>query len=106
MKSFKKSIALLLTLSTMFAICISASATEINLLNSESKSADVGTTATLKAELWTYNYVDNGTLWMEPTAKTIVTSSKTMALVTADLECRYQDTGALVNQNAVAYDRQ
>lgn len=96
MKRFKKGIALLLALSTMFAICISASATEANLLNSDSKKADVGTTATLKGELWTYNDVN----WMEPTAKTIVSSSKTMAQVVVKLECVYDDTGELVSSAA------
>lgn len=103
MKRFKKGIALLLALSTMFAICISASATEFNLVKSDSKSADVGTTATLKGELWTYTTVENGLVWMEPTAKTIVSSSKTMAQVTVDLECRYQDTGELVRSTSEGF---
>ena len=103
MKRFKKGITLLLALSTMFAICISASATDIDLVESDSKTADVGTTATIKGELWTYNTVDNGVSWMEPTAKTIVSSSKTMAQVTVDLECKYQDTGKLVSSNAEGF---
>ena len=43
MKQLKKGIALLLTLSTVFALSVSASATEFTLVKSNSKSANVGT---------------------------------------------------------------
>lgn len=102
MKQLKKGIALLLTLSTVFALSVSASATEFTLVKSNSKSANVGTTATITGEVWNYTYPYNGIIWMEPTAKTIVSSSKTMSEVTVDMECTYNDTGKLVNSNASA----
>ena len=97
MKKFQKATAIFLAISTMFTLCISAGATEVNLVNSKSKVADVGTTATIKGELWTYSDYDYGHFWQEPTAKTIVTSPNTMAEVTVELECRYDDTGELVS---------
>lgn len=104
MKRLKKCVSFLMALSVVLALCVSAGATEFALIKSDSKSANVGTTATITGEVWGYTYVYNGIVWMEPTAKTIVNSSKTMAEVTANMECRYNDTGNLVNSNATAYN--
>ena len=42
---------------------------------------------------------DDGVVWFEPTVKTIVSSSKTMAQVTVSMECRYNDTGYLMTSD-------
>lgn len=88
----------------MFALSISANATEFSLIKTYTKSLDVGTTATLKGEIWNYSYVYNGNLWEEPTVKAIVTSPKTMSEITCDVVCQYNDTGKQVNENSAAYD--
>lgn len=103
MKYLKKATSALLALCMIFALCVSASANE-SLFGSNSKSASVGTTATITGEIWSYNHVYNGTPYFEPRAKTIVNSSKTMAQVTVKLECRYNDTGALVSGDAIGSD--
>lgn len=62
MKQLKKGIALLLTLSTVFALSVSASATEFTLVKSNSKSANVGTTATITGEVWNVSVKCSGGL--------------------------------------------
>lgn len=104
MKHFRKYVALLLTLATVFSLTVFASATEINLIKTSSKSLDVGTTASLRGEVWNYSYVYNGIPWHEPTVKAIVTSPKTMSEITCDVLCQYNDTGEQVNENSAAYD--
>ena len=49
--------------------------------------------------MWHYTGYDNGIVWFEPTVKTIVSSSKTMAQVTVSMECRYNDTGYLMTSD-------
>lgn len=71
MKYLKKATSAILALCMTFALCVSASANE-TLFGSNSKSASVGTTATITGEIWSYNYVYNGTSYFEPRAKTIV----------------------------------
>ncbi len=62
----------------------------------QTKNADVGVSATIRGEVWHYMGYENGVVWFEPTVKTIVSSSKTMAQVTVSMECRYNDTDCLM----------
>ena len=91
MKLIKKGLPLMLALSMVFTLSISANATEFLLNNAQTKNADVGVSATIRGEVWHYMGYENGVVWFEPTVKTIVSSSKTMAQVTVSMECRYND---------------
>lgn len=97
MKRFKKAVALMLALATVFALTVSANAMSGVLENSDSKSTSFGT---IRGEVWNYTYTYNGSLWMDPGAVTTVDSRYTMAEVTAEIECRYNDTGELVQPTA------
>lgn len=59
----------------------------------------LGVSATIRGEVWHYMGYENGVVWFEPTVKTIVSSSKTMAQVTVSMECRYNDTGYLMTSD-------
>lgn len=99
MKLIKKGLPLMLALSMVFTLSISANATEFLLNNAQTKNADVGVSATIRGEVWHYMGYENGVVWFEPTVKTIVSSSKTMAQVTVSMECRYNDTGYLMTSD-------
>ncbi|HBD30208.1 MAG TPA: hypothetical protein DC027_00945 [Oscillibacter sp.] len=99
MKHIKKGLSLMLALSMVFALNISANATEFGEPITQTKNADVGVSASIRGEVWHYTGYDNGIVWFEPTVKTIVSSSKTMAQVTVSMECRYNDTGYLMTSD-------
>lgn len=101
MKRFKKAVALILTLAALFTLTVSANALDGTLINSDSKSTSFGT---IQGEVWCYTYPYNGRLWMQPRAVTTVNSRYTMAEVTAEIECRYNDTGELVQPTASGSD--
>lgn len=99
MKHIKKGLSLMLALSMVFALSISANATEFGEPITQTKNADVGVSASIRGEVWHYMGYKNGVVWFEPTVKTIVSSSKTMAQVTVSMECRYNDTGYLMTSD-------
>ena len=92
MKHIKKGLSLMLALSMVFALNISANATEFGEPITQTKNADVGVSASIRGEVWHYTGYDNGIVWF-------VSSSKTMAQVTVSMECRYNDTGYLMTSD-------
>lgn len=55
MKLIKKGLPLMLALSMVFTLSISANATEFLLNNAQTKNADVGVSATIRGEVWHYH---------------------------------------------------
>lgn len=106
MKRFKKAIALMLALVTVFALTISANAVHGSKLATASKdAAKIGVPAVIYGEIWIdTDTAPSGIPWMEPSAVTIVDSRYTMAEVTVEMECQYNDTGELVSSGAYSSD--
>ena len=60
MKHIKKGLSLMLALSMVFALNISANATEFGEPITQTKNADVGVSASIRGEVWHYTGYDNG----------------------------------------------
>lgn len=109
MKRFKKVIALMLALATVFLLTVSAGAFWGPPIGSGSKDAvNIGVPAVIHGEIYLYtDMTSTGLPWLEISAVTTVDSRYTMAEVGAKMECQYNDTGELVRPTATdsAYAR-
>lgn len=109
MKRFKKAIALLLTLATVFSLTVSAGAFFGSPIGAGSKDdVDIGVPAVIRGEIYLYtDTTSTGLPWLEISAVTTVDSRYTMAEVCARMECQYNSTGELVRPTATdsAYAR-
>jgi hypothetical protein len=103
MEKSKRVLSLFLVLTMMLALCVSASASKVGSPITKTKSTDYGT---LKGEVWMYcQDAANGTrIGWEPTVRTSISSSYTMAETTVEVECQYTDTGTYPANNWCASD--